>query len=349
MNKVRFGLNLLTSKITKQKIPFQVNIHLNDVCNLRCKYCYIDFDNASKDMPLPALKKILKDARSLGAERISLEGGEPLLRKDIGEIVDAISSLGMASNINTNGYVLPHRIQQLKNLDLLSVSLDGDQTIHDQLRGKGSFQKAINAIDLAKKHNIKVHVLSVLTKVNRSSIDFMLNLAKEKGVQFVPNTLFFNVHEKYRDYEKEKEYIMTDEENRELFKMLLSKKKKGAPIVWSSQTLKYLMTWPKSYNEKSNMLKGEVPFSNTWKPVKCTAGNHFCVIQTNGNLYTCDPLLGHGPHLNCFELGFKEAYRRLSIGDCVACTSAVCTEYHHLFGLKVPVVWNLMKHYGKST
>src|SRR3989344_1289235 len=110
MNKVRFGINLLLSKVTKRKVPFQINIHINDVCNLRCRYCYIDFDNASKDMPLPQLKRILKDARELGTERVSLEGGEPLIRKDIGDIVDYIADLGMESNINTNGYLLPRRI-----------------------------------------------------------------------------------------------------------------------------------------------------------------------------------------------------------------------------------------------
>ena len=43
MNLIRFGVNLLGQQVSGKRIPFQVNIHLTDKCNLRCSHCYIDF------------------------------------------------------------------------------------------------------------------------------------------------------------------------------------------------------------------------------------------------------------------------------------------------------------------
>lgn len=348
MNKVRFGVKLLASKLSGKRIPLQVNIHVNDVCNLRCRYCYIDFDNASKDFSLSDLKQVLYDARRMGTERISLEGGEPLLRNDIGEIIRFICDLGMACNVNTNGYLVPRRIKDLKRLDTISVSMDGDKEIHDKLRGQGSFEKAIKAIEVARQNGIKVHVMSVLTKLNRDRIDFLLSLARQMGFQFIPNTVFYFPDEKGRDKDREKEYALSNQEYRDLFIKLYEKKRSGEPIVWSLQTLKMVGSWPLTYN-KSNMWNSEVPKdANGWKPVKCVAGNNFVVIQTNGDLYTCDPLLGYFKVPNCIELGFKEAYNRLESGKCTACTSLVCNEYHHLFNMSPPVILNLVKNYANN-
>ena len=92
----------------------------------------MDFDNAQRDLSFYQLEKILSDIGNLGGERISLEGGEPLVRKDIGEIVDLIDDLGMECNINTNGFFLPGR-GSLKHLTRVVPTSTGYQAVVNHL------------------------------------------------------------------------------------------------------------------------------------------------------------------------------------------------------------------------
>ena len=86
MNQFRFARHLLWSCLKGKKVLVQINIHITDRCDLRCRYCYIDFRAPQPDMPLQKLKEILSEARRAGTERISYEGGEPLLHPEIEEI-----------------------------------------------------------------------------------------------------------------------------------------------------------------------------------------------------------------------------------------------------------------------
>ena len=71
-------------------------------------------------------------------------------------------------------------------------------------------------------------------------------------------------------------------------------------------------------------------------------------MQTNGDLYSCDPLLGYGKASNAVELGFAEALRRTTNNGCTACNSLVCNEYHQLFSLRPAVVGNLISNYKRK-
>ena len=344
MNKFGFAAKLLHSNLTGKQVPLQVNIHLLDRCNLRCNYCYIDFDNPHKEISFENLSRMLSEIADMGGERISLEGGEPLLRKDIGDIVDHIHSIGLETNINTNGYFLPKKIKQLKNVAMFTVSLDGNRESHDKARGEGSFDKAINAIKVAMDHGHKVHVIAVLNKQNMHTFDELLALAKEVGFMIVPTTLFFAPGNEYEEG-KDGHYTPSDTEYRALFDRIISLKKQGEPISWSMETLKYVRNWPTTFQQSSIEFLSQFP---DFKPVTCKAGVNFCVVQTNGDLYTCDPLLGNENRANAIELGFKEAFRQILAGkECNACNSLVCTELHQLFSLNPKVVTNVVKNYGR--
>jgi MoaA/NifB/PqqE/SkfB family radical SAM enzyme len=272
------------------------------------------------------------------------------MRKDIGKIVDTAHELGLETNINTNAYYLPTKIDELKNVSMFSVSLDGDEASHDKNRGKRSFSKAIKGIQVAREHGIKVQVLSVMTKANRNCVDFMINLSKELGFSWVPTSVFLNGGCE-RTKEMAKSHLLDDEEYRKLLNELLERKKQGEPIVWSSNTLNYVKSWPISYQQQSNFSFDEgkkIQEQSNFKPLTCQAARYFCVIQTNGDLYSCDPQLGFGPKINCIELGFKEAFNRLGTNGCQACNSLVCSELHQLFSMKPGTVANLLKNYGKA-
>lgn len=348
MNLLRVGTKLLLQKTTGKKIPFQVGMHITDRCNLRCKYCYIDFDHAYKDMSLEGAKKIITGARECGTERISLQGGEPLAHKNIGDMVNLIKDLGMECNINTNGFFVPRRFDEIKRTDFLSVSLDGDEEAHDSVRGEGSFDKAIEAVKLARAQGIRVNILSVLNRKNRGSINFLLSLVREYDCFFVPSSVLLNPVVDSHGQDQIDDFMLDDEEYRLLLDELIEKKAQGHRIVWSEENMRYVQSWPLTFRI-SNLFTNKIPDGSDFEPIKCYAGTAFCTVQTNGDLYTCDPILAFkAPNPpNAIELGFKEAFERIPLNVCKACNYLGCSELNRLFSIDIPSILSMKKLYDK--
>lgn len=105
-----------------------LRITLTNRCNVNCIYCHHDGMRSSKnEMTADEVYKICQIAKRIGVRKIRLSGGEPLIRKDIVEIVEKIDSIGFKDiSITTNGILLEKYAQDLKNagLDRVNVSLD---------------------------------------------------------------------------------------------------------------------------------------------------------------------------------------------------------------------------------
>ena len=105
-----------------------LRITLTNRCNVNCIYCHHDGMRSSKnEMTADEVYKICQIAKRIGVRKIRLSGGEPLIRKDIVEIVEKINSIGFKDiSITTNGILLEKYAQDLKNagLDRVNVSLD---------------------------------------------------------------------------------------------------------------------------------------------------------------------------------------------------------------------------------
>ena len=88
-----------------------LDLCITNRCNYRCAHC--SFSSGSLDtqeMSLQKIKQILEDARLLGAEKLDISGGEPLLRKDAYEIIKFGKRLGFRIKLLTNGLLLPNFI-----------------------------------------------------------------------------------------------------------------------------------------------------------------------------------------------------------------------------------------------
>lgn len=125
----------------------------------------------------------------LGIEKIRLTGGEPLLRKDLVELVAGLSSIESVSDISltTNGTLLPRYAKALKKAGLrrINVSLDGldDATFKRMNGGRGSVRSVLEGIDAAVEAGFKIKVNMVAKKgVNDSEILPMVRYFKERGI-----------------------------------------------------------------------------------------------------------------------------------------------------------------------
>jgi radical SAM protein with 4Fe4S-binding SPASM domain len=165
----------------------ELDLHITNQCNLRCSHCC--FNSGRYPMPeLPTAKifDLLQEAVSLGAQEIHITGGEPFLRPDIFTILEAAQANGVNTRIQTNGTLLNQEILlRLKALGIheLMISLDGPEPVNDNIRGRGTYQKAWQAICQAHDLGIPVRVNSVVMQSNRAYIPELLQQTVQLGVK----------------------------------------------------------------------------------------------------------------------------------------------------------------------
>lgn len=160
-----------------------------DHCMLRCKMCYkwkedILIQNP-KDVPTMADWKRCSDSLKEITDPgflINFGGGEPLLKKDILELVRYCKDKGFTTNIATNSYLIDEDMSRRiadSGLDSINISLDSlDEGIHDYLRGvPGVFKRVMKAIEYLDKHCIDLEIIicSVIYDINQDGI---INLLK---------------------------------------------------------------------------------------------------------------------------------------------------------------------------
>ncbi|MFB6190513.1 MAG: radical SAM protein [Candidatus Nanohaloarchaea archaeon] len=177
---VRTGLKLLKARFTGKRIPLVVPIQLTGRCNLDCDYC--SFDGEEYELGTEEVKDLLDELEELGTEKVVFTGGEPLVRNDIGTLVDYAKDRGLAVNVNSNGFSVPSRIDEIEDIDLLVLSLDGKKETHEKNRGEGSFDAVMRAASHAQEHGIKTRFTAVLTRESLEDVPWLLQKAEELGI-----------------------------------------------------------------------------------------------------------------------------------------------------------------------
>jgi len=125
--------------------------------------------------------RIVDELYEMGAKWFGLSGGEPLVRKDIFDIIGHAKSLGMNVSLITNGYYVKGDILDnlIRNEVMTAVSLDGKEESHDFIRGKGAYATAIKAMENLSKAGIFDCVVSTLNRRNCSEVDHVAQMAHE--------------------------------------------------------------------------------------------------------------------------------------------------------------------------
>lgn len=149
-----------------------IGFKLTDQCNLKCKMCW-QIDRSQKlFLSKDDIIRVIDSIKKMGYPPIYLWGGEPFLHPEIWEIVRAIKERGFYCIINTNGVLLEKNIDNIINskLDMLIVSIDGPQKIHDEIRQvNGTFKRIERGLKALKnKARPKPHIVinSVITESN---------------------------------------------------------------------------------------------------------------------------------------------------------------------------------------
>ncbi len=130
-----------------------ISIELTHRCNLKCVHCCIDADNSrrAEELSENEMKQVLDKCAAWNPKSIMLSGGEPLLRKDFGELLVYLRKIYQGRIIvSTNGTLLDKETAKrlAENADQVDISLGGvDEETTTQVRGSGVFGKVIRAIE----------------------------------------------------------------------------------------------------------------------------------------------------------------------------------------------------------
>jgi radical SAM protein with 4Fe4S-binding SPASM domain len=172
--------------------PGRASVPITTLCNSKCVYCPPGRVVKGNGPSIETLKKLFHQMFSMGVRQISLTGGEPLLRQDLGQIVIAAKNTGLDILILTNGTLLTEqRGQSLINAGVSGfiVSMDTLDSksymdlrgipIHDALRGIDSLQKI-------KYENPEVTtcVTSVITRHNIANVASLANYLFDKRIHY---------------------------------------------------------------------------------------------------------------------------------------------------------------------
>lgn len=256
------------ARFLRQGRPLMTAFNVTFRCNLRCTYCGVDRLEYS-ELTAEQQKEMLRELRALGGRWVTFSGGEPLLRKDLLDVIDyAVDTLGMHVFLSSNGRFVPKYIDRLAKVDKISISLDGPEDVHDAVRGEGAFQRAVEAIEACRDKGIKVSLTCTLSSLNTGRLDEVIDFARahRAWVMFQPGTLWLEA------VNPEKNPIAPEPAAcRAAIDQLIARKKAGAPIANSLPGLRHLRRWPEA------------------SPIgpACTAGLLTATIEPDGRYTAC--------------------------------------------------------------
>ncbi|MGL5716922.1 MAG: radical SAM protein [Paraclostridium sp.] len=236
-------------------------------------------------MEFEDIKSILDELESLGVVEISITGGEPLTHPKINDILELIIQKGFNVQICTNGTLIDSSLIKLlqkyeKNFFRFSISLDGIEKVHDEIRGVGCFESVKTNILKLKENNIKFAINSVLTSKSIESLDIFLNQLLNLGVK---NCSFNPIRDIGRASKFEYLSIKSDEyteymENA-IDTLIRFSKEKGMSFYFYRGT---------------SINNGKIEFSQEYPGLLdilnvevCGAGNIISTIKANGTMLPC--------------------------------------------------------------
>lgn len=245
-------------------------------CNLSCPHCYRDAGvDMGEELNTKEAKKMLREVKAAGFQLMIFSGGEPLLRKDIFELIAYASEIGLRPVLGTGGSLLDAQAaDKLKAAGLLAAGVSLDSTSakkHDQFRGeKGLFKKLENAFDELKRVNIPFQTHMTVMDWNLDEIEAVIDYSAAVGAKAAH--IFFMVPTGRAAYIEEN--AVSKAEYQEAIKRIMEKSKKVDIEVKAVCAPQFIAV--------ADQLEIKSRFKNG-----CLAGISYCIINPVGDVQPC--------------------------------------------------------------
>ena len=171
--------------------PYSILAELTYRCPLKCPYCSnpLKLRQYQDELDTDTWKRTLGQAAQLGAIQVHFSGGEPLLRRDLGELIAESRRVGLYTHLTTSGVGADlSRLAQLQQsgLDSIQVSIqDANQADNDFLAGTPSFEKKQSCIAAAQKLGLPIILNVVLHRHNLARLEQIIEFAEDLNIEKV--------------------------------------------------------------------------------------------------------------------------------------------------------------------
>lgn len=311
-----------------KKVPLYVQFAVEKSCNFKCLMCDIVKARAKEEtLNLEQIEEVAYKLDKLGVSMIILTGGEPLLRKDIADVVAIFSKYGIQPRIQTNGSLLTEEVmQKLINAGISGITVSLDSLLPEKQdfinQKQNTWDKVVNAIGLMSMmlpiKGVILGVNTVVSKFNLSEIPSIIKFVTDIGFynSLIPahlgsqdNFLLRKNGDNYRFEEKDFSNIDST------FQRVIDMKKKGYHVY---NTYRFLRETP-------DFLK----YSRVhWK---CDSPFLYFSISPSGKFLPC---LDIDSNINLLEKDFLERFKsgevarqlRKDVAKCKGCMYACYSE-----------------------
>ena len=264
-----FRLSNLISSVVEDKEPRSLDgsiaiWNFTNRCNLACKHCYSYADPNSEDfLSTQTILETIPELKKAGIKFVIFSGGEPLIRRDIFEISQAMRDAGIITYLSTNGlYINDKNVDKIiETFNYIGISIDGIEKVHDDFRGlEGAYRKSLDAIALIQKHGGNAGIRFTLTNETKDSFYSIFELAESIGV----NKIYIS-HLVYSGRGLDNLAIdITPEQRREFVEFIINRafryyrEKRGIDVVTGNMEMDaiyFLNKFSKLYPEKADEMR----------------------------------------------------------------------------------------------
>jgi MoaA/NifB/PqqE/SkfB family radical SAM enzyme len=273
---------------------FQVNLR----CNSACGYCDLPLNVGRYEMTREEIQRVLSELYRDGIRFLLVQGGEPLLRRDLPEILEDLSAIGFHLTLITNGTkITAQLVDRLRRMRIaVSVSLDTlDRERYRQVRGADQLAQVLEGVALLQHFPHPKFLTCIVSELNRAEVPAIARFARTQGFLPVVGAYHWNVG----TYGKADELLMYD--------------RASAAAVFSGLLDDKLI--PPGYLRK--FVEDNVRWLRGQKLEPCDAGRYSIAVDASGNVSPC---LAFPPVGNLRESSLGEILSRFDRGAIKTCS-----------------------------
>lgn len=179
-------------KMDKSTYPLEISFFINNVCNLKCRHCYVGYKDDAQALSLNEWVNTFDKLIHIGAKTFGNVGKEPLLDWSLTKKLlqylqfKRDKDRSIRFGLVTNGLLLNQNIvSDLYRIspDYIDISLDGDEETHDYIRGSGAYKKLLQSLSLMTKEGLSdnVFISFTLNKVNQHTLPNLVDVIYKMG------------------------------------------------------------------------------------------------------------------------------------------------------------------------
>jgi MoaA/NifB/PqqE/SkfB family radical SAM enzyme len=292
-------------------------------CNYKCLGCNVWKEQDKNELSTEEIKRGLDILKDAGIIELVLSGGNPLLRNDIGEIIDYASER-FITTVCDNGSIAAKKMDLLRKVDFVAISIDSlDKKKHDYMKNvPGAWKNAMETVETLHKEGIKVSITPTISQKNLYEIADITTYFTNKGIPVWYCLYSYDMtgdpDQLFRIGKANDEYIITDKEAMaKLCDTLTEMKKTNNLILMTDKLFKTLRSL---YAEDKR----------TWD---CKALQSFLVVDHLGRIAGCHSHTFAGSIFDLPKTWKSEKFNELreQYKTCTQCTY-LCYVFYSLYG-----------------